>query len=33
VHTELGAVLLHDELVYPRMEHSEDEYCYYPAPE
>jgi hypothetical protein len=30
--TELGAVLLQDELVYPRAEHSEDEYYCYPAP-
>jgi hypothetical protein len=30
--TELGAVLLQDELVYPGVESSEGEYCYYPAP-
>jgi hypothetical protein len=30
--TELGAVLLQDELVYPMAEHNEDEYCCYPAP-
>jgi hypothetical protein len=32
VHTELGAVLLQDDLVYHGAEHSEDEYCWYPAP-
>jgi hypothetical protein len=26
-HTELGAVLLQDELVYPGVNRSEDEYC------
>jgi hypothetical protein len=31
VHTELGTVLLKDELVYPRAEHSKDEYYCYPA--
>jgi hypothetical protein len=30
-HSELGAVLLQDELVYPRAERSEDEYCCYPT--
>jgi hypothetical protein len=30
--TELGVVLLQDELVYPRVERSEDEDCCYPAP-
>jgi hypothetical protein len=30
--TELGMVLLLDELVYPGVERSEGEYCYYPAP-
>jgi hypothetical protein len=30
--TELGAVLLQDELVCPGAEHGEDEYCCYPAP-
>jgi hypothetical protein len=30
--TELGAVLLQDELVYPGAEHSEGEYCCYPVP-
>jgi hypothetical protein len=32
VHTELGVVLLQDELVYPRAKHSEDECCRSPAP-
>jgi hypothetical protein len=31
-HTELGVVLLLDELVYPGAARSEDEYCCYPAP-
>jgi hypothetical protein len=31
-HTELGVVLLQDELVYPGAEHIEDEYCCYLAP-
>jgi hypothetical protein len=31
--TELGAVLLLDELVHPGAERSEDEYCCYLAPE
>jgi hypothetical protein len=30
--TELGVVLLLDELVYPRAERSEGKYCCYPAP-
>jgi hypothetical protein len=30
--TELGVVLLLDELVYPRVEHSEDERCCFPDP-
>jgi hypothetical protein len=30
--TELGVVLLLDELVYPMAERSEDERCCYPAP-
>jgi hypothetical protein len=30
--TELGVVLLLDELVYPVAEHSEDEHCCYHAP-
>jgi hypothetical protein len=30
--TELGVVLLLDELVYPRAALSEDEHCSYPAP-
>jgi hypothetical protein len=29
--TELGTILLQDELVYPGAEHSEDEYCCYPT--
>jgi hypothetical protein len=29
--TELGVVLLLDELVYPVVERSEDEHCCYPA--
>jgi hypothetical protein len=31
-HTEIGTVLLQDELVYPGVEHSEGEYCCYPGP-
>ena len=30
--TELGVVLLLDELVYPVAERSEDEHCCYPIP-
>jgi hypothetical protein len=30
--TELGVVLLLDELGYPKAEHNEDEHCCYPAP-
>jgi hypothetical protein len=30
--TELGVVLLLDELVYPGAARSEDEHCCYPAP-
>jgi hypothetical protein len=31
-HTELGVVLLPDELVYPGAARSEDEHCCYPTP-